>query len=51
MQVSLPALKAFESAARLGSFKLAAEELALTPTAISHHIAMNRTGFVGDFFI
>ncbi|WP_288363971.1 LysR family transcriptional regulator [uncultured Spongiibacter sp.] len=39
MQVSLQALKAFESAARLGSFKLAAEELSLTPTAISHHIS------------
>jgi len=38
VQVSLQALKAFESAARLGSFKLAAEELSLTPTAISHHI-------------
>lgn len=38
MQVSLQALKAFESAARLGSFKLAAEELSLTPAAISHHI-------------
>ncbi|WP_417500025.1 LysR family transcriptional regulator [Methylophaga sp.] len=39
MQVSLQALKAFESAARQGSFKSAAEELALTPTAISHHIS------------
>lgn len=39
MQVSLQALRAFESAARRGSFKLAAEELALTPTAISHHIS------------
>ena len=38
MQISLQALKAFESAARRGSFKLAAEELSLTPTAISHHI-------------
>lgn len=38
MQVSLPALKAFESAARLGSFKEAAAELSITPTAISHHI-------------
>ncbi len=38
MQVSLQALKAFEAAARRGSFKLAAEELSLTPTAISHHI-------------
>ena len=39
MQVSLQALKAFEVAARRGSFKLAAEELSLTPTAISHHIS------------
>lgn len=38
MQVSLPALKAFESAARLGSFKAAAQELSITPTAVSHHI-------------
>jgi len=39
LHVSLQALKAFESAARRGSFKLAAEELSLTPTAISHHIS------------
>jgi len=39
VQISLQALKAFEAAARLGSFKLAAEELSLTPTAISHHVA------------
>ena len=39
VQVSLQALKAFESAARLGTFKLAAKELSLTPTAISHHIS------------
>ncbi|MBA53923.1 MAG: LysR family transcriptional regulator [Pseudomonadales bacterium] len=38
MQVSLPALKAFESAARLGSFKAAATELSISPTAVSHHI-------------
>ena len=38
MHVSLPALKAFESAARLGSFKAAATELAISPTAVSHHI-------------
>lgn len=31
-------LKAFEAASRLGSFKLAARELVLTPTAISHQI-------------
>ncbi|MGB0948270.1 LysR family transcriptional regulator [Pseudoalteromonas sp. SCSIO 43088] len=39
MHISLQALKAFESAARLGSFKAAAAELAITPTAVSHHIA------------
>lgn len=37
---SLPwtALRAFEAASRLGSFKEAASELAVTPTAISHQI-------------
>jgi LysR family glycine cleavage system transcriptional activator len=35
---SLNALRAFESSARHLSFKLAAEELSLTPTAISHQI-------------
>lgn len=34
----LSALRAFEAAARLGSFKAAAAELAVTPTAISHQI-------------
>lgn len=38
MHVSMQALKVFDAAARLESFKLAAEELALTPTAVSHHI-------------
>lgn len=41
MNTRLPALsslRAFEAAARLSSFKGAAEELALTPTAISHRI-------------
>lgn len=40
MFASLPltALRAFESAARQLSFKAAAEELAVTPTAISHQI-------------
>jgi len=32
------ALRAFEAAARLGSFKAAAGELAVTPTAISHQV-------------
>ena len=35
---SLKALKTFESAARLSSFKAAAAELNLTPTAISHQV-------------
>ncbi|WP_017917340.1 LysR substrate-binding domain-containing protein [Xanthomonas sacchari] len=34
----LSALRAFEAAARLRSFKKAAEELCVTPTAISHRI-------------
>jgi len=34
----LPSLRAFEAAARLGSFKAAADELFVTPTAISHQI-------------
>ena len=34
----LTALRTFESAARLQSFKAAAEELAVTPTAVSHQI-------------
>lgn len=35
---NLHALRAFEAAARLGSFKLASQELLVTPTAVSHHI-------------
>lgn len=35
---SLSALRAFEAAARLGSFKAAAEALHLSPTAVSHHV-------------
>lgn len=34
------ALRAFEAAARLGSFKNAAHELAVTPAAISHQISL-----------
>lgn len=34
----LSALRAFEAAARHGSFKLAANELAVTATAVSHQI-------------
>src|SRR3954469_1574563 len=36
----LGALRAFEAVARLGSFKLAAAELAVTPAAVSHQIAV-----------
>jgi LysR family glycine cleavage system transcriptional activator len=35
----LTALRAFEAAARLGSFRAAAEELSITQSAISHQIA------------
>lgn len=37
--ISLTAIRAFESAARNGSFRGAAEELRLSPSAISHAIA------------
>ena len=36
--VSLPALRSFDAAARTGSFKDAATELGVTPTAVSHQI-------------
>jgi DNA-binding transcriptional LysR family regulator len=35
---SFVALRAFEAAARVGSFMLAADELHLTPSAISHQV-------------
>lgn len=38
MRVSIKAIQAFEAAARLGSFALAADELVVTPSAISHQI-------------
>ena len=41
----LKALRAFEAAARHMSFKAAADELALTPTAISHQIRLLETAF------
>lgn len=37
-RIPLTALRAFESAARLGTFKAAANELSVTPTAISHQV-------------
>lgn len=36
----LPALRAFESAARLGSFVRAGDELSLSPAAVSHQIKL-----------
>ncbi len=51
MNVSLQALKAFDASARRGSFKLAAEELSLTPTAISHHISNLESRLSVDLFI
>ena len=37
-RVSLKAVQAFEAAARLSSFSLAAEELFVTPSAVSHQV-------------
>ncbi|WP_176470478.1 LysR substrate-binding domain-containing protein [Pseudomonas sp. Irchel 3F5] len=37
-KLPLTALRTFESAARLGGFKAASEELAVTPAAVSHQI-------------
>ncbi|MBV1703365.1 MAG: LysR family transcriptional regulator, partial [Hyphomicrobiales bacterium] len=36
--VPLASLRAFEAAGRTGSFRAAAEELALSPSAVSHAI-------------
>jgi DNA-binding transcriptional LysR family regulator len=41
------ALSAFEAAARLGSFAIAAEELCITPSALSHRIRLLED-FVGE---
>lgn len=40
MRTSIKAILAFEAAARLGSFALAADELAVTPSAISHQVRL-----------
>lgn len=50
MAIRLPpvhALSAFEAAARLGSFAIAAEELCITPSALSHRIRLLEE-FVGE---
>lgn len=48
---SLSALRAFEAAARLSSFKQAAEELAVTATAVSHRIRKLEAEFGCRLFI
>ncbi len=47
----LNALRAFESAARLGGFALAAEELCVTPGAISQHIKSLEDWLGADLFL
>ncbi len=39
-RVSIKSIQAFEAAARLGSFAVAAEELAVTPSAVSHQVKL-----------
>lgn len=39
MTASLQGIRVFEAAARLGSFKGAAEELSITPAGVSHHVS------------
>ena len=39
-RLSIKAIQAFEAAARLGSFALAADDLAVTPSAISHQVRL-----------
>jgi hypothetical protein len=49
MPLKLPplnSLRLFEAAARCGSFKRAAEELKLTPGAISHDISSSKNGSI-----
>lgn len=47
----LNALKAFEAAARLGSFRAAAQELNLTPSAVSHRIRGLEAEFGQPLFV
>jgi LysR family glycine cleavage system transcriptional activator len=52
-QASLPlsALRAFEAAARLGSFRAAAAELSVTPSAISHQIRVLEDRLGASLFV
>ncbi|RVB28255.1 LysR family transcriptional regulator, partial [Mesorhizobium sp. M7A.F.Ca.CA.001.07.2.1] len=47
---SLNGMRAFEAAARLGSVKDAAEELHLTPSAVSRHIRALEQNLGQDLF-
>lgn len=47
---SLNGMRAFEAAARLGSVKDAAEELHLTPSAVSRHIRSLETNLGQELF-
>jgi LysR family glycine cleavage system transcriptional activator len=49
-RVSLKAVQAFEAAARLSSFALAAEELFVTPSAVSHQIKLLEEQFAVQLF-
>ena len=42
---SLGVLQAFEASARLQSFSRAAEELALTPSAVSRHVRRSKSAW------
>jgi LysR family transcriptional regulator, glycine cleavage system transcriptional activator len=46
----LNALRVFEAAARLGSFKAAAEELCVTPSAVSHQVAHLESALKASLF-
>ncbi len=50
-QVSLPSIRAFEAAGRLGSFRAAAAELNLTPSAVSHAILKLEQSLGTDLFV
>ena len=49
-RVSLKAVQAFEAAARLSSFSLAAEELYVTPSAVSHQVKFLEVQFGVQLF-
>ena len=50
-RLPLNALQAFERAARAGSFALAAQDLGVTPTAISQHIRLLEDRFGKQVFL